>query len=176
MDGESLIPKKAISRPSSYIPGGVSVFFRLSFIFFLATGIISGGLLFYRNYVFNSLEEKRTNLSRLETEFDPVLISEIKRVSSAINSTKSILDNHLKQSDIFFMLEENTLPQVFYNSFTYSHNQKSLVLLGEAVSYAVIASQSSIFESLEKIESAIFSNLTLRETGRVAFTLTLNFK
>jgi hypothetical protein len=51
-----------------------------------------------------------------------------------------------------------------------------LTLLGEAINYAVIASQSSVFESLEKIESAIFSNLTLRETGRVAFTLTLNFK
>lgn len=176
MSNESLMPKKVISPPRAYIPGEVSVFFRLSFIFFLAAGIISGGLLFYRNYVSSSLEEIKTNISQLEAEFDLTLISEIKRVSSSINAAKNILDNHLKQSDIFLMLEENTLPQVFYNSFIYSHDQKSLVLLGESPNYAVIASQSSVFEALKEIESATFANLTLRENGRIAFTLTLNFK
>lgn len=176
MDGESLIPKKAVSRPTAYIPGGASVFFRLSFIFFLVTGLFSGGLLFYRNYVFNSLEEGKAILAKLETEFDPALISEVNRVANSISAGKDILDKRLKQSDIFFLLEENTLPQVFYNSFTYSHEQKSLVLLGEALSYSAIASQSGVFESLEKIENAVFSNLTLRDTGRVSFILTLNFK
>ena len=175
MDGESLIPKKAVSRPV-FIPGGASVFFRISFIFFIVAGFLSGGLLFYRNYVFNSLEEGKATLQKLETEFDPVLISEVNRVGRSIFASKSILDKHVKQSDIFLLLEENTIPQIFYNSFTYSEDQKSLVLLGEALSYSAIASQSNIFESLEKIESAVFSNLTLRDTGRVAFTLTLNFK
>jgi hypothetical protein len=176
MNGESLIPKKAVSRPTYNIPGGAGAFFRLSFIFFLSVGILSGGLLFYRNQVSNSLEEDKSILKKIETEFEPALLSEINLVSSSLSNGKNILDKHLKQSDIFFLLEENTLPQVFYNSFTYSHNQKSLVLLGESINYSTIASQSKVFESLEKIESVIFSNLTLRDTGRVAFTLTLNFK
>ena len=175
MDGESLIPKKAIARKTEYISreGGI---LRLAFIFFLATGLLSGGLIFYRNYIFNSLEEGKATLLKLETEFDPVLISEVGRVSSSIAAGKSILDKHLKQSDIFFLLEENTIPQIFYNSFNYSLDQKSLVLTGEAINYSIIASQADIFESLEKIEDAVFSSLTLRDTGRVAFTLTLNFK
>src|SRR3989344_2948288 len=172
---ESLIPKKAVSR-QMYIPGGANVLFRFSFIFFIGIAFLSGGLLFYRNYVFNSLEEGKSNLSKLETEFDGALISKISRVSNSISAGKNILDKHLKQSDIFFLLEENTLPQVFYNSFVFEHAQKSLVLLGEALSYSAIASQSMTFESLEQIQSAVFSNLTLRDTGRVAFTLTLNFK
>lgn len=170
------MPKKAVSRPSAYIPGGGSIFFRLSFLFFLATGILSGGLFFYRNYVFSSLEEAKSTLSKLETEFEPALVAEVSKVGSSISASKSVLDKHLKQSDIFFLLEENTLPQIFYNSFTFSHDQKSLVLLGEALSFSAIASQSEVFESLEKIENAVFSNLTLRENGRVAFTLTLNLK
>lgn len=173
---ESLIPKKTVSRAANYIPDGANVFFRLSFIFFFLTGILSGGLLFYRNYVVNSLEEGKATFVKLETEFDPAFISEVSRVANSIFAGKDILDKHLKQSDIFFILEENTLPQVFYNSFTYSHEQKSLVLLGEALNYSTIASQSEVFGFLEKIERAVFSNLTLRDTGRVAFTLILNFK
>lgn len=176
MNGESLIPKKAISRPTVNIAGGANLFFRLSFILFIVIGIVSGGLLFYRNYVFNSLEEGKANLSRLENEFDPVLIAEVSKVANSISAGKNILDNHLKQSDILFLLEENTLSQIFYNSFIYSHGQKSLVLLGEALSYSAIASQSSVFEFLDQIESTVFSNLALRDTGKIAFTLTLNFK
>jgi len=173
---ESLIPKKTAIRQSTYIPEGVNMLFRLFFIFFIGTALLSGGLLFYRNYVFNSLEEGKSTLSKLETEFDEALISEISRVSNSISAGKNILDKHLKQSDILFLLEENTLPQVFYNSFNFDHGQKFLVLLGEALSYSAIASQSKAFESLDKIGSAVFSNLTLRDTGRVTFTLTLNFK
>ena len=122
------------------------------------------------------MEESKSILSKLETEFDEALISEISKVSNSITAGKNELAKHLKQSDIFFLLEENTLPQVFYNSFTFANGQKFLVLLGEALSYSAIASQSRTFESLDKIESAVFSNLTLRDTGRVAFTLTLNLK
>lgn len=175
MDGESLIPKKAVSRPT-YIPSEGSAFLRLSFVFFFVAGLLSGSLLFYRNYVSDSIQEGNATLAKLETEFDPVLISEINKVSKSISISKSILDKHLNQLDIFSLLEENTLPQIFYNSFTFSHSQKSLSLLGEALNYSAIASQSGIFESLPKIESAVFSNLTLRDTGRVSFTLTLNFK
>lgn len=176
MNGESLIPKKAVSRSAVFIPEGSGALFRISFIFFIVSALLSGGLMFYRNYVVNSLEKERANLAKLETEFDPALISEVSRVSNSIFTSKDILDKHLKQSDIFLLLEKNTLPQVFYNSFTYLHSQKSLVLLGEALSYSAIASQSETLESLEEIENTVFSNLTLRDTGRVAFTLTLNFK
>ena len=170
------MPKKVISRPADYIPSGSGVFFRISFIFFIATGLLAGGLLFYRNYTFNTIEEGKAILAKLENEFDAVLISEVNRVGRSISASKDILDKHLKQSDIFSLLEENTLPQVFYNSFIYAHDQKSLILLGEALNYSTIASQSSAFESLDRVESVVFSNLVLRDTGRVAFTLTLNFK
>lgn len=174
---ESLIPKKPVLRPaSSVLPTEAGVLFRFSFLFFIVVIIISGGILFYRNYIFNSLEENKAMLTKLEMDFDEALVSEVDRVSKSISSSKNILDGHLKQSDIFLLLEENTLPQIFYNTFTYSHSQKSLALFGEALSYSAIASQSGVFESLDRVESAVFSNLVLRDTGRVAFTLTLNFK
>ncbi|MEK7560065.1 MAG: hypothetical protein AAB522_02075 [Patescibacteria group bacterium] len=176
MNGESLIPKKLASSPSTFIPEGSGALFRIAFIFFIAVAVLSGGLMLYRNYVVNSLEVDRATLAKLETEFDSAFVSEINRVSNSIVVAADMLDKHLKQSDIFLLLEENTTPQVFYNNFIYAHDQKSLVLLGEAASYSAIALQAGIFESLDKIESAVFSNLTLRDTGKIAFTLTLNFK
>ena len=168
--------RKIISRPHPRLPEGGSAYLRFAFIFFFAVGILLGLLFFYRNYVSNSLNDGKANLTKLETDFDLTLISELRRISESIKVGKILLDNHLKQSDIFVLLEENTVPQVFYNSFAYSHDQDSLVLMGEALNYSSVALQAGIFESLDAIEMSVFSNLTLRDTGRVAFTLTLNFK
>lgn len=157
-------------------PGGTSPFFKISLIFFFASGLLCGGLYFFRNFLFNSLEEKKSTLSNLEVEFEPSLISEVQRVSSAISASKDILAKRVFQTNLFSLLEEKTLPQISFNTFSYSQDKKSLSLVGEAASYADIARQSSVFESSSEIKEVLFSNLALKETGNVSFTLTVNFK
>lgn len=168
--------RKPPTMPEFAPPGGASPFFRIAFIFFLAAGLLSVGLYFYRNFLSNSLEEKRATLSSVELEFEPSLIAEVQRVSSAISAAKEILQKRVFQSMIFSILEEKTIPQISFGTFSYSEDKKSLVLLGEAASYADIARQSSVFESAEEIKEVLFSSLALKDTGNVAFTLTINFK
>lgn len=168
--------RKSPRLPEFAQPGGASPFFRIAFIFFLAVGLLCGGLYFYRNFLSNSLEQKKTTLSSMELEFEPSLVAEVQRVSSAISAAKEILNKRVFQSNIFSFLEEKTIPQISFNIFSYAEDKKSLVLLGEAASYADIARQSGVFESAEEIKEVLFSSLTLKETGNVAFTLTVNFK
>lgn len=167
--------KKPAKAPEFYTSGG-SPFFRIAFIFFLASGILIGGLYFFRNYLANSLAEKKSTLSNLEVEFEPSLIAEVQKVSSVISASKEILAKRVFQSKLFSLLEGKTLPQISFNTFSYAEDTKSLVLVGEAGSYADIARQSEVFQTASQIKEVLFSNLVLKETGNVAFTLIINFK
>jgi len=170
------ITRRPVRMSEFATPGGGSPFFRIGLIFFLASGLLCGGLYVYRNFLSNSLEEKKSTLSSLEVEFEPSLISEVQRVSSAISAAKDILAKRVFQTRLFTILEEKTLPQISFGTFSYAHDKKALVLVGEAGSYADIARQSGVFESSSEIKEVLFSNLTLKETGNVSFTLTINFK
>ncbi len=171
-----IIARKPARMPEFAAPGGTSPFFRIGLIFFLASGLLCGGLYFYRNFLSNSLQEKKTTLADLEVEFEPSLITEVQRVSSAISASKEILAKRVFQTRLFAILEEKTIPQISFGTFSYAHDKKSLVLVGEAASYADIARQSSVFETADEIKEVMFSNLLLKETGNVSFTLTINFK
>ncbi len=175
MAEESLIPKRPVVK-ASYQAGSFGVLFRLSFIFFIAAAILTGGFYFYRNFETNSLSDQKSSLQKLETEFEPALISELDKVSASVAHSKDLLKNHVKTSQIFTMLEQNTLPEIAFSSFSYNSDTKSLALMGEASSYGAISSQSSIFESLQGVSSAKFSNLGLKDNGKVTFNLIIVFK
>ena len=170
------ITRRPVRTSEFATPGGTNPFFKIGLIFFLACGLLVGGLYFYRNFLSNSLQEKQTILSNLEVEFEPSLITEVQRVSSAISASKDILSKRVFQTKLFSILEEKTLPQISFGTFSYTHDKKSLVLVGEAASYADIARQSNVFQSAPEIKEVLFSNLILKETGNVSFTLTINFK
>ncbi len=137
---------------------------------------MTGGLYFYRNFQSNSLADQKSSLQKLETEFEPALISELDKVSSSVAHSKELLKNHVKTSQIFTMLEQNTLPGISFSSFAYNSDTKSLALVGEATSYGTISSESSVFESLQNVASAKFSNLGLKDNGKVTFNLVIIFK
>lgn len=175
MAEESLIPKKPAVK-ASYQAGSFGALFRLSFIFFVAAAVLTGALYFYRNFQTNNLSDQKSSLQKLETEFEPALISELDKVSSSVSFSKTLLKNHLKTSQIFTMLEQNTLPEIAFSSFSYNSDTKSLALIGEASSYGTISSQASVFESLQNAASAKFSNLGLKDNGKVTFNLIIVFK
>ncbi len=175
MAEESFIPKKPTVK-ASYEAVGFGILFRLSFILFIAASLLTAALYFYRNISFNNLSEQKSTLQKLETEFEPSLISQLDKASAAISRSKDLLKNHIKSSEVFLMLEQNTLPEINFTSFSYASDKKSLSLAGEAASYADISSQSSVFESLPNIANVKFSNLGLRDNGRVTFDLIITFK
>ena len=175
MDEQSLIPKKPAVRPQ-YVSAGLGVFFRLSFIFFLVSLLFAGTLFFYKNVLTNQLADQKETLKKLEVEFEPSLIAELDRVSRSISAARDLVKKHLRQSAIFTLLQENTLPAVTFTSFGYAEEKKSVTLAGDAASYADISAQSTVFESLGSVASARFSNLALKDSGRVSFALSITLK
>ncbi len=152
------------------------MFFRLAVIFFIASAIFSGVLYFYKNILSNGFADQQAALKQLEIEFEPSLITELDRVATSIAAARDLVGKHVRQTAIFALLQENALPAVTFTSLSYNDEKKSLVLTGDAASYGDISNQSSVFESLSNVTGARFSNLALRESGRVSFNLTITFK
>lgn len=173
----SLMPKKTFGggvNPS--LSAGVGVFFRISFVLFLASAVLVGALYGVKSYILNSLTEEKSLLKKIEIEFEPTLIAELERVGNSIRAAKAILQAHARTSKIFDMLEANTLTDVDFSNFAFSTEKKSITMAGDAPSYTAVAAQASVFGASQDVASVAFSNLALKETGTVNFAITINLK
>ena len=155
---------------------GVGVFFRISFILFLAAAMLTGGLYLFKNYTANQLAEQKSLLKKIEIEFEPILIAELERVGRSIRSAKEILRQHVHTSKIFDLLESHTLTNIAFSNFAFAIDKNTVNMLGDAPSYAAVAAQAAVFGALPEAASVAFYNLTLKETGTVNFTITINLK
>lgn len=173
----SLMPKKTFGgRASPALSAGVGVFFRIAFVLFIASAILTGALYGAKSYIINSLTEEKSLLKKIEIEFEPTLIAELERVGNSIRSAKAILQEHARTSKVFDALEANTLTDVDFSSFAFSADKKAVNMAGDAPSYAAVAAQASVFGALPEVASVSFSNLSLKETGMVNFAITINLK
>ena len=165
----SLIPKKL---PSSQQLGvGLGVFFRVGFLFFLVALLATGGLFAYRVLLVSNLTKQRNALKELESQFPLSDIERREAVAQAIEASKKLLGAHVRLSRIFPLVQTNTFPSVFFSTFSYAEKDHAMLVSGEAPSYKAVAQQASIFESLDEVESATFSNLSLTNRGTVNFNL-----
>lgn len=166
----SLIPKKLPSA-SQRLGAGVGIFFRIGFVFFVVALLATGGLFAYRMLLLSNLTKQREALQQLESQFPVADIERREEVARAIEISKALLDAHVRPSRIFPLLQENTLPAVFFSTFSYAETGRVITVSGDAPSYQAVAQQASIFESLEEVTSATFSNLSLTSRGTVNFNL-----
>lgn len=169
----SLMPKK--TAPLRDTAGGVDLFLRIAFIFFLIAVLATGGLFLFNMLTQRTLTQQQNALKNLESEFPLETIEKHEEVGTAITISKKLLDGHLHQSGIFKLLEDNTLPAISFGNFSYAETDHKLVLSGEAPSYQAVAEQASVYESLDSIASATFGNLVLTNRGTVTFGLTIIF-
>jgi hypothetical protein len=173
----TLIPKKTLGGGANIATSvGIGVFFRISFIFFLASAALTGGIYLVDKYLTSTLNEEKSLLKKIEIEFEPVLIAELERVGASIRAAKAILQSHERTSNIFNLLESQTLKDVSFSSFTFASDNRSITMSGIAPSYAGVAAQAAIFGALPEVVLVSFSNMSLNETGTVNFSVTINLK
>lgn len=171
----SLIPKKIAPR-FSYSSETFGVFFRIAVIFFLIAGALAAGLFAYDSLLVQKLEEQKTVLQKLDNEIEPTLLAQLEKVAKDVGTARKLLERHVHLTKIFQVLEENTLTVTKFNSFSYNDDSKTMALNGEAVSYAAVAAQARVFEKLQTVVSASFSNFQLQSNGNVSFSLNVIFK
>ncbi len=172
----SFIPKKPIVASQGVVKKSIDFFAIIATILFLGSLILSATVYAWKYTLTKQVELKEASLVKAREQFDQSFIGYVNRLNSRIETSRSLLDNHVGASTIFGFLASHTLKTVSYTDFTYSYEGDGtvkVVLSGVARSYSTIALQSEEFgKQNQYIKSPIFSNLNPDQNGSVRFTLT----
>ena len=137
----------------------------------------TGGVYFYRQLLTRENADLTTKINALEDDIRQQSVNQqILDLDKRLSAAKQLLANHSILSNVFQLLEENTLPQVRFSSFALQADPARLELTGEAISYNTIAQQVRIFEALPSLQDVEFGGLQLGEKGLLKFKMTLGYK
>ncbi len=175
----SFIPKKPIVSAPGGSPKTINLFALLATVLFIGTIILAGGVFFYKDYLEKGLEEDMKNLEEVRKEDDPNLIQKVIRLDSRIETAEKLINSHIAVSPFFNYLSTITLKSVRFKDFNFSYLSKDTVtvsLAGEAQGYEAVALQSDLLFEQEELSNVIIGDLSLKDNGRVEFSVTANVK
>lgn len=168
----SFIPKKPLVGERR---GGVYGFLVLiAILLFVASGVAAGGVFVYGRVLSGTLETKKEQLETSQKAYDPEVIEELVRLDARINEGRVLLEKHIAPSVIFSFLEENTLADVQFVSFSYVRGESNTVKIemdGVAKDFSTVALQSDRFGASKLFREIVFSNIAIGVGGGVTFTV-----
>lgn len=158
--------KKAKTNLFTTITGIIAVFLLLAFAgTYLYFYITNKGIL---ERVDKIKEDAKELDSAIKEKEDEILIFQ-KRIS---DFSTLILD-HKDVSAMFSFIDENTIPTVWFNSFSYDREEKGLfVVEGRAGSFFLIEQQIVVFRNQDLVEDARLRTVAIdAEEGFIEFSL-----
>ncbi len=174
----SFIPKTRLTSSSMRNRKGFDAGTLGATFILLVSLALFGGVYFYKSSLQKENDAAIASLNIAKEAFEPSLLTELSRLNNSINSAKTILSKHIVPSEILNLISTLALKEVFFSNFAYSADSKSILvkMAGEAKSYTGIALQAKIFEENDAVENVSFSNLSLKDAGKVGFNVELTVK
>lgn len=174
----SFIPKSPIVNNSSSFSdapaGSVNILRTVVVLFFIVSIAASSGVFAFTYYLKSKIESLNVSLREAESVFNSPQNQNILLVSDQLKSIQTLLTEHKVISPLFQMLEQETLPTVRWSSFTFSRDmsgQVSVMIKGEAQSYASLAQQAEIFLNSDWLVEVVFNGVALSNEGTVETTM-----
>jgi hypothetical protein len=170
----SFVPKQPVKSAARFTKSGGNTFLMFS-LFALGLTIVGAiGVFAYGAYLKGVEQSKAEQLREAELTITSGAVEDFVRARSRFEAAGAMLDNHVAVSNFFNLLEEITLVNVRYSSFTFGtleDGTAEIGLSGTARSFNALAAQSSAFSNVETIRRAIFSGIQVEESGAVSFNL-----
>lgn len=176
-DNLSFIPKKTFV-PSVGQGHGFDVLTTSTFLILLVSGLVAGGLYFYRDSIQKQIAAQKQSLERAQADFEISTINGIVNRSDKIEAAQTLLENHKTLLPIFSFLEKNTSSETRYSTFSYVLNEDGdpeITLIGAAKSYGVLGNQIQTIEQHKDVKKAEFSGIRLGDKGQVNFSVKITF-
>lgn len=186
----SFIPKTVLSRSAGVMPQTISLSTVVSVLVFILSFALWGGTYAYKRLLDRFINAPcagtaaasvvsaqscglRASIVRARQDLDQATTVYLKRLNDKLLIGQELVNSHRTLLPVFAMLEELTLPSVYYTRF--SLVDKTATIEGRASSYEDIAVQTQVFARNQgRIKSFIFSDLDLDGFGNVVFKLVLN--
>ncbi|MBI3627129.1 MAG: hypothetical protein HY220_00020 [Candidatus Sungbacteria bacterium] len=153
-----------------------NLLFIISVVALFGVVLATAGLFLYKQYLIKNTADLKDQVAKLENDLRPDLINQLLSLDQKLSSLKGILANHISSSNVFGLLEQNTLPQVHFTAFSYLNDSKKISLKGETTSYATVAQQVRIFEAVPQVASVSFGGLATNDKGVTNFVMDIIFK
>ncbi|MBU2539788.1 hypothetical protein KJ786_01340 [Patescibacteria group bacterium] len=90
-----------------------------------------------------------------------------------IGNFVSILDYHKIPTNVFNMLKESTLTNVWFNNFSINTEASEVLISGETDDIPSLSRQIDVLESKEFVKEVSNLNFNLTETGKISFNFGL---
>lgn len=154
----------------------IDVWVVISLILIVAAVAVYSGLFFYRNKLTKEKNNLESQIVQIEAQRDVAMEENFMQLEKGIGDLKKILENRVYPSELFKMLEELTLPAVWYDNMKVDFSEDALDLEMATDNYNTLAKQAVIFQNDSRIKKVNFSDATLGKEGYVSssFTIALN--
>lgn len=162
----------APKRPTST---GTNLFLILALFLGGLAVIAAIGTYAYDKYLQHVLEVKAEELAVAQREVNQDQVEEFVRLRDRLVHGRELLNNHVALSQLFDVLETETLKTVKYESLKLrvaDDHTAELEIEGTARSFNALAAQSNAFAAQKGIRRAIFSGIVVNQNNTVSFRLT----
>lgn len=171
----SFVPKQPVQTTRRAARAGANVFMLIAMII-MVLAIIGAGVTFGYEKVLESMRDKKAQeLAAAEASISRAAIDEFLRLHNRLNSTESLLNQHVALSQYLDVLEALTLTTVSFNALDLQvegDRGATLTMDGTARSFNALAAQSAAFAAEKRIKRAIFSDIKVGAAGGITFSLT----
>lgn len=148
-------------------------------VFYISISLLISAVLCY--FIFSiKISNQKKAISKIDIDMLSIGTDLQKQKESAIfNFRKKIddysglLQNHRSTVNILNILDQNTMPEVWFNRFSMSEKDKSVVLSGEADSMEVLSQQMKVLESNQYVSKINVLSSSIGDSGRVVFNLSM---
>lgn len=164
---------------AGYKGNGTGFFAVISFLIFILSVFLWGGVYMYGKFTENRIENNKESLRKDKESYESSLISEITGLSEKIKAAEVLIGKHAAFSGVLDFLQANTLKSVTFKNLLYNVSESgkpNISMNGTAKDYTELAVQANIFERSGGAEEVLFSGLKLNDAGQVNFDvkITLN--
>ena len=141
----------------------------LVFIYFIMTLKI-----YIQTQKIDNIDKKAVTDGMYQQKIDEKKIIDYKK---KIDDFSSIVSNRRISSNIFNLIEENTLPKIWFSDFDMLQSANEIKLLGESEDMETLGRQLQVFEkNKDYIKSTNILDSQIEPSGKIRFTLKLSLE
>ncbi len=170
----SFIPKRPLA---SHGRGGgfsrrnsANIFFILSITVALVVLLGTGVLFFYERHLSLRIDELKMEFAEAEKNIDRDFFDTVGAFDVRLQRVIEILTNHVAASEVFALLEANTLRSVYLTEFQFGGTGSySMTFSGIAPNFESLALQADELRANAYLTETDFGEISLDESGNVVF-------
>ncbi len=149
----------------------------LYFVLSLLVALIISYILFGLKISFQKdhLQELEQDITKTGTRQQKEVEKKVFLYQKKLNDFVGIFEEHKVPSNLFALIEDSTLPNVWFTSFILSTSNNTLNLRGETDDFQTLARQISIFEENKLISEVNLLGSSLMGQAKIDFTLGFSF-